>query len=565
MARAVRNIFNKNTHPYCHSGYQYAIDVCSGAIVANIYIKAVCARMLEEIKNEDHEDWFFDKERAERYLRLVQKFKHVKGKWENPLIVYRPWQNFAWMCIQGFINRYTGFRRFRVVHLDVARGNAKSTQASQAILFDLALDNPNGNAIKTAATKTSQAELVLEDAMEMARKNKGFLTKTGVQVRASDIIHKESNSSAEALSSKAITNDGLNASLIVMDELHAMRRDFFDVISSGMIKRRDSLMLCITTAGVDSTSVGYEQNAYAKKHCLGEVTDDSFFALVYTLDAEDSIFDEKVWIKANPGLGDSVDLEQIRAKATKALEIPSELVNFRIKNMNLWTEDAKAFFSVEQWDACEDKSLTWEDFKGQPVMLAVDLAPRVDLSVRAYVMRKNGVYKIWTKSFIPEDTVKSRDGVDRFIGWAEEGHLITTPGAVIDFSEFRKGMLEECEQVKVLKMAYDPWNAIEFAQSVSNKIEAFVFKQSTQNYSEPMKKFDALLYDRKIAHNGNPLVRWCLSNVVAKEDANGNVFPRKDHVKLKIDPILAIIMAIALWIQEQEEESMYESSGFRSF
>ena len=565
MAKAIRNIFNKNTHPFCHSGYQYAIDVVEERIVANIYVKAVCGRMLEEIKNQDHEDWYFDLERAERYLRLVQKFKHVKGTWSSPLIVYKPWQNFAWMCIQGFINRYTNFRRFRVVHLDVARGNAKSTQASQCILFDLALDNPNGNAIKTAATKTSQAELVLEDAMEMARKNKGFLMKTGVQVRASDIIHKESNSSAEALSSKALTNDGLNASLVVMDELHAMKRDFFDVISSGMIKRRDSLMLCITTAGVDATSVGYEQNAFAKKHCLGEITDDTFFSLVYTLDKEDNIFDEKVWVKANPGLDDSVDLSQIRAKAAKALEIPSELVNFRIKNMNLWTEDAEAFFSVEQWDACEDKTLSWEDFKGQPCMLAIDLAARIDLTVRAYIMRQAGVYKIWTKCFIPEDTVKSKDGVDRFIGWVEEGYITATPGAVIDFKTFKEEMLEECDDVKIIKMAYDPWNATEFAQSVSNMIETVMFKQSTANFSEPMKKLDALLYDRKIVHNGNPAVRWCLSNVVTKEDANGNVFPRKAHVKFKIDPIVAIIMGIALWIQEQEEESMYESVGFRSF
>ncbi|MNG37487.1 Phage Terminase [compost metagenome] len=65
----------------------------------------------------------------------------------------------------------------------------------------------------------------------------------------------------------------------------------------------------------------------------------------------------------------------------------------------------------------------------------------------------------------------------------------------------------------------------------------------------------------KVRHNGSPLLRWCLGNVVAKEDHNGNVFPRKSHEKLKIDPIVAILMAMAGWIQDEQVDSVYESRG----
>jgi phage terminase large subunit-like protein len=59
------------------------------------------------------------------------------------------------------------------------------------------------------------------------------------------------------------------------------------------------------------------------------------------------------------------------------------------------------------------------------------------------------------------------------------------------------------------------------------------------------------------------LLRWCLSNVTAKEDANGNVFPRKDHERLKIDPIVGVILAMGGWTQDGQKESIYESRPLR--
>jgi phage terminase large subunit-like protein len=79
-----------------------------------------------------------------------------------------------------------------------------------------------------------------------------------------------------------------------------------------------------------------------------------------------------------------------------------------------------------------------------------------------------------------------------------------------------------------------------------------------------MKKFDALMRAGKIRHNGSPLFRWCLGNVVAKEDHNGNVFPRKSHSKLKIDPVVAALMSLAGWLQTEEVESVYETRGIRT-
>ncbi len=102
------------------------------------------------------------------------------------------------------------------------------------------------------------------------------------------------------------------------------------------------------------------------------------------------------------------------------------------------------------------------------------------------------------------------------------------------------------------------------AQKLSNKMEMVKIAMNTANLSEPMKKLDTLMREGKIRHNGSPLIRWCLGNVVAKEDHNGNVFPRKSHTKLKIDPIIAILIALAGHLQDTSKESVYEGRGIRT-
>src|SRR5690606_19538173 len=73
------------------------------------------------------------------------------------------------------------------------------------------------------------------------------------------------------------------------------------------------------------------------------------------------------------------------------------------------------------------------------------------------------------------------------------------------------------------------------------------------NFSEPMKTDEGLIRSRAIAHDGDPVMTWMLSNVVAKEDAKDNVYPRKERPENKIDGVVARLMAMARFLAEQEE------------
>lgn len=553
---------DQKKYPNCHSGISYAVDVIDGKIPNSKYIIGACIRFIKDLQDPRFE---FNLDIAEKYLRLVQKFEHVKGDWKTVNIIYEPWQNFIFMNIMGFINKETGKRRFRTAHIEVPRGSGKSLLASQAALYFLALDNPKGNEISCVATKVDQARIVLDSSRAMAKKNPSFMKSNGVRVLAHKIVHDGSNSFVRALSSDDKSLDGLNDVLSIMDELHQMDRKLFEVISSGMSKRNDSLMLCITTAGFSTDSVGYSQSIYAKRVSTGEIKDEQFFSAVYCAEEEDNIYSVNTWKKANPNFGVSVDEITFMAKAQKAREVPSDIPNFKVKHLNIWLSESKAFFDINKWDECSDRDIRLEDFAGQKCVMGIDLASKIDLTSISLVFKKEGMFYLFERSYIPEETMKQENSV-LYDNCVARGELIATKGEAIDYEFIEQEILKYTKMFKVQDVNYDPWNAASLSQNLSrHNINMVEFRMNTANLSEPTKNLDVLIRKRQLRHNGSELFRWAISNVVVKEDANGNIYPRKNNEKLKIDPAIATIMAIATWMQKEVSESVYEARGIRSF
>ena len=231
-------IINKKDHPFTYEGLTYARQVVAGEIPNSKYVIGACKRYLNDLESDE---FIFNPEAAEKYLRLVQKFNHTSGKWKTKNIVYEPWQNWVWSNIMGFINPATGQRRFRTAHIEVSRGQGKSVQASQCVLYFLCCDDPVGNTISCFATKKDQARIVLDSSRAMAKGNPSFLSKFGVKVLEHSITHSDSNSKVRAMSSDHNSMDGLADVLSVIDELHSVDRALFDVVC----QKGQTLYFCV--------------------------------------------------------------------------------------------------------------------------------------------------------------------------------------------------------------------------------------------------------------------------------------------------------------------------------
>lgn len=549
--------------PYSYKGHEYAQRVVNNELPVATPVYHACERYFDDLRNfhsKKNAKYYLDLERSERFLRLAQRFKHVKGEWETPNIIFEPWQCFIFLNVYGWVNRGTNSRRFRTAHVEIPRGNGKSAVGSQVGLYHLSLENPKGNEVYSAATGRDQARIILDSARAMAKANKSFLNATGTKVLANKIVHDSSNSFFKALSADSNTLDGLQPACALIDELHAHKnRKVFDVIDSAMSKRPDSLLFVITTAGFDTSGIGYSQSVYAKKVASNDVSDETFFSFVSCPDEDDDPFDPAVWAKVNPNWGVSVDPENFEAKANKAKNAPDSLSNFLVKHLNKWINANNPYFDMDKWDACEVPDLNINDFYGRKCFSSIDLANNIDLTGAVYVFRDSEQnYNVFADAFIPEARVQEGYN-DSYFGWVQQGHLTATQGEVINLEKMGDYFYEKIRNFKNQGTAFDPWAAREFSQRLSAKrVEMVEMTMNTRNLSEPMKKVLELMMLGKFRHNGNPVLRWCLSNVVAKRDANDNVYPRKENEKLKIDLAVALIMAIAMFIEEDEKASPYE-------
>jgi phage terminase large subunit-like protein len=546
---------DQKKYPFCYEAQIYADDVVNNRIVTNIYIKSICAKYFTDLNNKK---LFLDLDWAEKFLRMFQKFSHVIGVgWKSSHILLEPWQLFIFFMVEGFYWKNNGKRKYKTLHLEVARGNGKSAMSSVVGLIYLCLyRDVVGNKVYAASTKKEQARIVLDSAMEMAKNNSAYLKHTGAEVFAHHIAHKKTGSEFRALSSDSKSLDGLQPILGIIDELHAHRdRSVYDVIDSAMSKRKDSMLMVITTAGFSLEGIGYSQSQYAKKVALGKIPDETFLPFVYTLDEDDDWRDEKTWIKANPNWGISVDEDAFHSKAFKAKANPSDEANFLVKHLNMWQNAASQFFNVKAWDLSSQKDLKIEDFIGESCYVGVDLANGKDLTSVVYIFKKDMKFYVFAENYCPEDTVLKSKNVN-YKRWSEEGLIITTPGKTINYEFIENRFIENSKKFRIKEAFFDSWNATEFSQRMSSqRIEMVEFRMNTANLSEPMKKLDAAIIDGNVVHDGSELMSWCLSNVVAKVDHNNNIFPRKDHENMKIDPIVASIMAIAGWVNEDGDGS----------
>jgi len=565
---------NALDHPNCFVGMKYAEDVRDNPLNYCVKIGYAVQRFFKDIERVEKDEtcpYTIDIDKAERFLKLVQQFEHVKGaNWKSKCILYEPWQKFAFLNLFMFYRKETNRRRFRNAAFFWPRGNAKSAVASQVGLYFLSLDGEVGPEVVCASTKKDAARIVFDSAKAMAEKNKSFLKNTKTRPLAHTLLHPPSNGVMKPLSSDAKSQDGLNPSLILGDEIHEWTRALYDVLDSSMTKRDDSLFVMISTAGFNTEGIGHEIFAYTVRVLKGEVEDDTWYGNIYDAEEEKENWEDvEVWKRANPNWGISVDPINFEAKAKKAVQTPASKNNFLVKHLNIWTNQASPYFDLESWDACAVEGLTLDSMGGERCFMSMDLATKIDLCPYVFLFRSKDketekfIYTLIDKSYLPEKRLEDERNTS-YRRWVDEGWLIKHEGAVIDYEKLEADIHNDYKQHKVNSLMYDPWNATATAQSLEKKrVDLTEYKMTTGNLSEPMKQLDAVIRSKQIRHNGSPLLRWCLSNVVAKEDPNGNVFPRKDHDRLKIDPIVAAIMAMGGWINEEQNTSVYEERGVR--
>ena len=545
---------------YTAAARQYAKDVVAGKVLTSKWVHLACQRQIKDLirfKGKESLYRFNPKLTAksgrpfypaDNLCAFIERLPHVKGPLAGEPIRLEPWQVFILTTVFGWI-KADGNRRFRRSYIEVPRGNAKSTLSSALALYMLAADGEGGSEVYSLATTRDQARIVFGDAQTMARKSAGFRSRFGVEVGAHNMNVMKTGSKFEALSAEGSTLDGLNIHFGCIDELHAHKtRTVYDVVETGTGKRDNSLLWVITTAGSNRAGICYEVRTFVTRLLDGVFEDDSQFGIIYGLDEGDDWVTEESLIKANPNWGVSVRSEVLLPLQAKAMQLPSAVNNFKTKHLNEWVNADSSWMDMRAWDRCANPSLTLAAYAGQPCWIGLDLASKVDIAALVLVfthLEIDGAYAVFGRYYLPEDTVHA-NGNSQYQGWMSAGRVTVTPGNVIDFGWIEADLIDFVSRHSVQAVAFDPFQATQLStRMLSEGMPMIEVRPTVLNFSEPMKTLEALVLQGKLIHDGDPVLGWMASNVVAHLDAKDNIYPRKERPENKIDGIVALIMAIS--------------------
>lgn len=523
----------------------YAERVLSGDIPAGQLVRLACERHLRDLKDGHLHGLRFDERAADHAIQFFSFLRHSKGEWAGSEFRLSPWQEFIVGSLFGW-KKADGTRRFRTAYNEIARKNGKSTLSAGIGLYLAFFDDEPGAEVYAAATKRDQAKIVWGEARRMVQNTPALRSRIKAFVAN---LHIEGTASKfEPLGADADSMDGLNIHGAIVDELHAHKsRAVVDVLETATGARRQPLLFYITTAGYDRTSVCWELRDYAVRVLEGHIRDDGLFAFIATIDPGDDWTDEAVWYKANPNLGISVKIDDLRGKCERAKKIPGQQNSFKRLHLDVWTEQAERWLDLTAWDACGAEPAI---AIGQECFCGLDLSSTTDITAFVAVFPpedRDGPWDVMARFWIPGDNIREKSERDRapYDVWVDQGWITATDGNITDYDVLRAEIRDFGMDYQIREIPYDPWNATQLATQLGSDGATVVpLSQGYSVMSEPAKYLESLILSGRLRHGNNPVLRWMAANVAVQHGPNDSIRPTKAKSTGRIDGIVALVMGI---------------------
>ena len=522
---------------------RYINNVLDGSVPAPLLVIKACERHKRDLERTDI---YFDREEADKQVRNIQRLTHAKGRWQGQLIHLEDHQCFLMCSVFGWMKTATKTRRFRYVYSQKPRKNGKTLEALCIALIMFGPDEEPGAEVYLGAQSEESAKKILYAPTKyMVDKNEKFRNRYGIESAQSSLVIPANFSTLHAVIKKP--GDGFNVHCGVCDEYHEAQTDEqWDTFNTGMGSRLQPLLVTTTTAGYSTTSPCREMRDDCVRMLNGTSDDDSTFALIYEPNEDADWQDPATLRMVNPNIGVSVSEEYLLDQLARARRSATLQNAFKTKHLNMWVGARTAFFNMVAVQK-QKHTLTLDDFKGEEVEIGLDLASKKDLCAANLTFRRGTQYYTFTRFWCPESAIEdNRD----YQAYADQGHLIITPGNMTDYAFIEEEILRWASKFKIRSLAFDPFQATYMITRLqSRRINCVDYPNTVKNMSEPMKSVEALTLDGKLWYEkGNRCMDWNMGCTEARMDAKENIFPRKpDDGKAHIDGVVALIFAMGRW------------------
>ena len=506
----------------------------------------------------------------QRFFRLMDRYLFKPGEVKKFIVFYEslqfsgikgrtryrmtPIQVFQFASILGFY-RTERKRLCRDALLFVPRKFSKTTSVASLAIYDLLFGDANAQAF-VAANSYDQAQICFGEIKNILKSLDKRLRHFKINREQVFNKRKGRTSFARCLASNPDKLDGLNASMVIVDEYsQADSAELKNVLTSSMGARENPLTIVITTASDKLESPFVEMLESYKAVLRGEAENDAIFAHIFEPDVDDAEDDPATWRKVQPHLGITVQPDYYEIEYRKAQMTATDMMTFRTKLLNLFVQDAgKEWFSPAEIEAMERDDTDLSTLRGMPdAMVAVDLSVCDDFSAVSYnvYLKESKTFHIHTDYYFPAGAMESHTNRELYQRWAKEGHLRLLPGDVIDYRAIAADInRRNSSQVRILGIGYDPFKSMEFvnvmAASGARRVLTPI-KQTYGTFTSPVESFEIAARTGHVTFNRNPINAWCFGNAVMDEDKMENRKPVKRTKNGKIDGAVTAVMTFYLY------------------
>lgn len=535
----------------------YPWDCLEDKIVCCEYVKLAAQRFIDFLHRDDLEYRIY---KVESVINFCRHLKHFSGKHNNKPFELEEWQKFVVAACYGFYKKGTDDRLVHDVYISVSRKNGKSAFVAAAFgLYQLIADGENEAQVILSANSYQQSQ-ILYKFCNLYLKSLGTKVDKLFYRYRDQIKFPKTDSFLKCIASDASKADGYGPNCAIIDEYHeATDSSMYDVMVSGQAARQNPMIVTITTAGFNIFGACANMERRNIEMLYGTRKDDSNFSLIYTLDKDDDWTDPKVWAKSNPSMGNIVKESFIAEQIQKCKNDPAAEVAVKTKNLNMWCDSATGWIPMD-YILKATKKVNLKDFEEQYCYIGLDLASTDDLTAVSVLIPQDDTMVFKNYAFVPEEQLKTSPNRDKYKKWHKRGELFVCPGNVTDYQYIINKISEVGDSLMINKIAFDSWNATQAViQMTEMGFPMEPYSQSIGSMNRPTKELKRLMLSNKVILDDNELVRWCFGNVVIKVDVNDNEKITKTNYDNKIDPTIAMTMALGSYLTTEHYDNTISS------
>jgi phage terminase large subunit-like protein len=538
----------------------YAQAVVEKKIPASELVRLACEQHRRDILRED---LVFNFEEVGSWLDFTRKLEHVdgnaaeRGEHFEPL----PWQIF---CIGSVLGWYhpDGRRRYRLALIEVARGNGKTTLCAALALWatlhghgreNYLFANTLRQAQKAYRTAAYMARGLAPDELPHARGERRKWRERDFTLTTQTIMDQGNRCMLSAIPAKENSLDGLSPHIWIGDESSCYDSRAVIKLTTATVKRSDSAGIMITTPGATDLNVYGDFRREQVAVLQGEVEAPGTFAYLAGLDPEDDINDTSIWEKANPSLGHTLSIADLKERwESDKAKGPRYEMDFTRFHLCRFVGDSSSWLgNIDSWDACSVDE--FPDLAGARAVVGIDLSKSRDMSSVACLIDGGECTYALCWHLYPEECAKERERelMMPIVKWGMEGIVELCEGRVIDYKRVIEYVDSLCERYQIKRIYNDPYCMSGMEQDMQARgLPIFGLPQRIQELSPGTLKIEELIAAGKLRHNGDPCLRMACQNAQAFTDITGNVRLDKKRSAGLIDPAMALCIAGRAFVDE---------------